>query len=196
MSPRNFFGSKGFTLVELLTVIAIIGILSTIVMTSLLTARKKGRDVKRIADIKQIQLALEQYYNDNLKYPPNIYSGGYLNPAYMPVVPKDPLEGGNNCGGNSNGQYCYTAFNAAAAASTNCVANIPVKYHLAAVLEIAGNQGSGVYAQTAGAAQNSGNACSSSAPAGDFNGISTGCTTSGANGSAGGATTCYDVVNQ
>jgi prepilin-type N-terminal cleavage/methylation domain-containing protein len=42
MSPRNFFDSKGFTLVELLTVIAIIGILSTIVMTSLLTARKKG----------------------------------------------------------------------------------------------------------------------------------------------------------
>ena len=60
---------KGFTLIELLVVIAIIGILSSIVLASLNSARKKGRDARRVADIKQIQLALELYYDANSNYP-------------------------------------------------------------------------------------------------------------------------------
>ncbi len=60
---------KGFTLIELLVVIAIIGLLATIVLVSLNTARGKARDVKRMADLKQIQLALEMYYDDNNAYP-------------------------------------------------------------------------------------------------------------------------------
>jgi len=47
---------KGFTLIELLVVISI-------------RARKKGRDAKRVGDIKQIQTALELYFNDNYTYP-------------------------------------------------------------------------------------------------------------------------------
>jgi len=60
---------KGFTLIELLVVIAIIGLLSSVVMASLNNARTKARDSRRIADIKEIQKALEFYYNDNGKYP-------------------------------------------------------------------------------------------------------------------------------
>lgn len=60
---------KGFTLIELLVVIAIIGILSTIAVVALNTARSKSRDAKRIADIKQIQTALELYFNDQDGYP-------------------------------------------------------------------------------------------------------------------------------
>ena len=51
---------QGFTLIELLVVIAIIGILSTAVLTSLNSAREKARDAKKISDLKQIALALEQ----------------------------------------------------------------------------------------------------------------------------------------
>ena len=54
----------GFTLIELLVVIAIIGILASIVLASLNSARQKSRDARRIADIKQIQLALELYFED------------------------------------------------------------------------------------------------------------------------------------
>ncbi|TAN36974.1 type II secretion system protein [Patescibacteria group bacterium] len=61
--------TKGFTLIELLVVIAIISLLSSIVMTSLNSARAKGRDAKRVAELHQIQLALEMYYDKYGTYP-------------------------------------------------------------------------------------------------------------------------------
>ena len=59
----KFRKNQGFTLIELLVVIAIIGVLASVVLASLNTARKKSRDARRIADIKQIQLALELYFD-------------------------------------------------------------------------------------------------------------------------------------
>lgn len=61
--------SKGFTLIELLVVIAIIGLLSTLAVVALNTARAKSRDSKRVADIKQMQTALELYFTDAGTYP-------------------------------------------------------------------------------------------------------------------------------
>ena len=71
---------KGFTLIELLVVIAIIGLLSTLAVVALSSARAKARDAKRVADVKQIQSALELYYNDKNGYPvfatPGVVLGG------------------------------------------------------------------------------------------------------------------------
>ncbi len=61
--------TSGFTLIELLVVIAIIGILSSVVLASLNTARAKARDTKRIADFRQIQTALELFYDSYGQYP-------------------------------------------------------------------------------------------------------------------------------
>ncbi len=61
---------KGFTLVELLVVITIIGILATVALVSLNSARAKARDAKRLGDVRQIALALEFCYNDIGKYLP------------------------------------------------------------------------------------------------------------------------------
>ena len=58
-----------FTLVELLVVISIIGLLSTIAIVSLTSARMKARDTKRIVDIRQISLAMQMYRQDNGNYP-------------------------------------------------------------------------------------------------------------------------------
>ena len=60
---------KGFTLIELLVVIAIIGILSSVVLASLNSARSKSRDAKRVSDVKQLQLALELYFDSFGDYP-------------------------------------------------------------------------------------------------------------------------------
>lgn len=60
---------NGFTLVELLMVISIIGLLSSIVLASLATARAKARDMVRLSDLKQLQIALEMYRTDNGAYP-------------------------------------------------------------------------------------------------------------------------------
>ncbi|MFH2063468.1 MAG: type II secretion system protein [bacterium] len=61
--------NKGFTLIELLVVIAIIGLLSTLAVVALNSARQKSRDSKRVADIKQVQTALELYFADENEYP-------------------------------------------------------------------------------------------------------------------------------
>ncbi|MEN8253503.1 MAG: prepilin-type N-terminal cleavage/methylation domain-containing protein, partial [Patescibacteria group bacterium] len=60
--------NKGFTLVELLVVVSIVGVLMVLGMTSYNTTLKKGRDATRRGDIKSMQTAFEQYYTNNRKY--------------------------------------------------------------------------------------------------------------------------------
>jgi len=60
---------QGFTLIELLVVIAIIGLLSTLAVVALNSARQRSRDAKRVADIRQIQTALELGFSEVSKYP-------------------------------------------------------------------------------------------------------------------------------
>ena len=61
--------ARGFTLIELLVVISIIGLLASIVLVSVNSARVKARDARRMSDLKQLQLALEMYYDSNNAYP-------------------------------------------------------------------------------------------------------------------------------
>ena len=59
----------GFTLVELLVTVSIIGILSSITYFSVGNIRQMARDSKRLADMKQLQTALEFYFNQTNGYP-------------------------------------------------------------------------------------------------------------------------------
>lgn len=59
----------GFTLLELMIIIVILGVLAALISGNFITSLKKGRDARRKADLQQIQKALEMYYEDNKKYP-------------------------------------------------------------------------------------------------------------------------------
>lgn len=61
--------TSGFTLIEILIVIVIIGILSTIGLGAFKSTQEKSRDSRRKSDIKNISTALEVYYNDKRRFP-------------------------------------------------------------------------------------------------------------------------------
>ncbi|HEY4503120.1 MAG TPA: type II secretion system protein [Candidatus Paceibacterota bacterium] len=60
---------SGFTIIELLVVVAIIGIMATVVIVALGPARTKARDARRVADIKGIYTAMQLYYADYGTFP-------------------------------------------------------------------------------------------------------------------------------
>lgn len=60
---------KGFTLLELMIVVAIIGVLSTITVFAVSQARQNARDVKRKSDLEAIRVALEIFKSDCNSYP-------------------------------------------------------------------------------------------------------------------------------
>ncbi len=89
----NITISRGFTLVELMVVIAIIGVLATLIMVTLDNTKTTARNTRRLSDIKQLQLALKLYYNDNGFYPTSITPGASLarnGVNYMLRVPSNP----------------------------------------------------------------------------------------------------------
>jgi len=95
---------RGFTLIELLVVIAIIGMLSSVVLASMNTARKKARDVRRMADAKSLQTALEMFYDAGNTYPvaasptqiTESSTVGALTTTYISKLPTDPIRTGAN----------------------------------------------------------------------------------------------------
>lgn len=103
---------KAFTLVELLIVVAIIGILAASVIVNLSLARTRARDARRKADLKSVQTALEIYAEEKGSYPSTLgmascfqqatgppFCAGpaayipNLTPEYVGSLPLDPLLG-------------------------------------------------------------------------------------------------------
>jgi type II secretion system protein G len=66
---------KGFTLIEILVAVAIIGILATILIANFQGTRARARDAKRKRHLNQLKTALRMYYNDFQEYPTDNGSG-------------------------------------------------------------------------------------------------------------------------
>lgn len=91
LKPANALKlSGGFTLVELMVVIAIIGILATLLLLQLGVARAKARDATRIAHVNQIRTSIEFYFDDNGQYYTSTTMTS-LSPKYLSQIPRDPL---------------------------------------------------------------------------------------------------------
>ncbi|MFA6315252.1 MAG: type II secretion system protein [Candidatus Paceibacterota bacterium] len=104
MSNKNL-KNKGFTLVELMVVVVIIGILSAVVLANLSSVKSKSRDAKRIADVGQIQLALEQYFGRCHEYPGALSVGSSCSDQsgntvslsdFISVIPTPSSQAGQN----------------------------------------------------------------------------------------------------
>ncbi len=146
----------GFTLVELLIAIVIIGIIASIGYSSYNSAQMRARDAKRKQDLRSISVALELYYQKNKHYPCSsdwqlsssadslwikdevvigVTSCGStpFNTNYINSLPKDPLRNsGNPQGGVENG-YAYWA--ASTVGFTGCPGASGQFYNLTTLLE-------------------------------------------------------------
>lgn len=60
---------KGFTVIEFLLVIVIVGLLSSLIFITISDSQKKSRDLERAEDVKQISTKMEQYYATYAQYP-------------------------------------------------------------------------------------------------------------------------------
>jgi prepilin-type N-terminal cleavage/methylation domain-containing protein len=108
--------ARAFTIVELLVVVAIIGILASVVLATLSDARQRSFDTRRLADMSQVIRALDLYLDDTNVYPPH---GGdtygcdigtclavltdELVPNYLGAIPLDPVYGNISTNGY---RYC------------------------------------------------------------------------------------------
>ncbi len=102
--------SKGFTLLELLVVIGIIGVIMALATVAYSTTQKSGRNSRRKQDLVAIQSALEQYYSTNsFTYPNTDCTLATSNlKSSWPVDPGDssPYAGISSCTSSS---YCVCA---------------------------------------------------------------------------------------
>lgn len=86
---------KGFTLIELIVVLAVLGILMLVLIFAYQGQLMKARDGKRKADLAKLQQVLEDYLNDKICYSPTLICGQDFAP-YLSSVPCDPINKGTN----------------------------------------------------------------------------------------------------
>lgn len=145
---------QGFTIVELLIVIVVIGILAALVITTFNGIQQKGRDTERQTDIKALHGQLEAYYAQNGRYPTltNVNTDTFRS-ANLKGLDKEALRDpkGPSTGSNAYQLVASPAANAYAYAvtpsgcdnsTTDCTG-----YTLTATLE-GQIDGSGTYAKT------------------------------------------------
>jgi len=134
---------KGFTIVELLIVIVVIGILATLVIVTFTGVQKRARDSQRKTDVKAVASHLQTYYADNEGIYPllaDLQSAAFLSASMSGLDPDalvDP-KGGAIAAATSATAYGYAVEDAAGGACDNSAADPCVNFTLTATLESGG----------------------------------------------------------
>lgn len=99
---------RGFTLIELMVVISIIGLLASVVLASLDDARAQAKDALRVSDMNTIRQVLEMFYNDHNRYPGELDGvsnsgqmigvGNEIDAALQPYIKKVPRDPAHDAG--------------------------------------------------------------------------------------------------
>lgn len=79
---------KGFTLIELIVVVTIIGILAGIAVVNVRNAQRKAQEAALRDDLHELRKAIDDFYADKQRYPADLTE---LVPNYMRSIPKDPI---------------------------------------------------------------------------------------------------------
>ena len=80
---------KGFTLIELIVVVTIIGILAGVAISNVKWAQQKAREAALRHDLFEMRKAIDDYYADKQKYPQNLEE--LKTAKYLRDIPKDPI---------------------------------------------------------------------------------------------------------
>ena len=81
-------GAKGFTLIELMVVISIIGVLAGIAVVQVKNMQRKARETALMKDLHDMREAIDNFYADKQRYPADLNE---LVPKYLARIPKDPI---------------------------------------------------------------------------------------------------------
>lgn len=92
MNPPAPQRAAGFTLIEVLVVVVILGILAAIIVPNLMEKPGQARVTKAKADIRAVESALNMYRLDRHVYPTTDEGLESLVPTYLPRAPMDPWD--------------------------------------------------------------------------------------------------------
>ncbi len=81
-------GERGFSLIELLVVVTIIGILAGIALVNVSTAQRKAREAALKSNLHEMRKAIDNFYADKQRYPSDLNE---LVPNYLRRIPPDPI---------------------------------------------------------------------------------------------------------